>query len=114
GGDGEGNGDYAGGTDGTFQIVPVMDATALDPLWHQDLTQTLTLAAFSDVYGSGDASDYTAQIDWGDGSAPESGIIGTNGTSFWVAGVHLYVTPLGPSYTAQVAITHTSDGNTAV
>jgi hypothetical protein len=60
-----------------------------------------TVASFSDADPGGAASDYTATIDWGDGST-SAGSIGTNGSAFTVNGGHSYDV-LGP-YTIQVQI----------
>lgn len=62
-----------------------------------------TVATFVDANPSGDLADFTATVDWGDGSAPTAGVIsGSPGGTFSVGGSHRYAT-LGPkTITVQV------------
>jgi hypothetical protein len=54
------------------------------------------VATFVDANPGGDLSDFTATIDWNDGSTPTAGTItGTAGGTFSVRGTHSYAT-LGP------------------
>ena len=53
----------------------------------------VTVATFTDAYPDGLPTNYTAVINWGDGSAPTTGtVMGDNGT-FSVSGNHTYATP---------------------
>jgi hypothetical protein len=60
-------------------------------------TGLVTLATFTDADINGTATDYAAQISWGDGTAPEPGVIVDNGLginglrSFSVKGSHVFV-----------------------
>jgi len=62
---------------------------------------TAVIASFTDADPNGVAADYTATINWGDGSALSSGAITANGGGgFNVAGTHMYVCLL---YTSDAA-----------
>jgi hypothetical protein len=55
-----------------------------------------TLATFTDANPGGTTADFTATIDWGDGSTPSAGTVtGATGGPFAVSGAHTYAT-LGP------------------
>ncbi len=56
-------------------------------------------------------SDYTATINWGDGSAPVQGAITGSDGSFTVNGSHTYTTP--GSYTITVAVSYNPDPTNA-
>jgi hypothetical protein len=49
-----------------------------------------TVASFTDADPGGTAGDFTATIDWGDGSTPTTGTIAPLGTGFVVSGSHTY------------------------
>lgn len=51
-----------------------------------------TVATFIDVYAGAVAGDFTATIDWGDGSSASSGSVTLANGTFTVAGSHLYTT----------------------
>ncbi len=76
------------------------------------------VATFADTTGSHAATDYTATIDWGDGST-SSGTVSGSGQSFTVTGNHTYAdeeanesTGDGTSPIMTVTITRTSDAVT--
>ncbi len=69
-----------------------------------------TVATFTDSDPGGTASDYTASIDWGDGSAPLPGSVRASAGGFAVGGSHVYAA--AGSYTATVTITD-AGGSTA-
>jgi hypothetical protein len=48
------------------------------------------VATFTDPGGGGEPSDYSASINWGDGSPATVGTITLTGTTFTVSGSHLY------------------------
>jgi len=48
------------------------------------------VASFTDGNASAPASDFTASIDWGDGSSPSAGTVASNGSGFNVSGSHTY------------------------
>jgi hypothetical protein len=55
-------------------------------------TATLVVASFTDADPNGTLADYTATIDWGDGSS-SAGTIASDGQGGWtVSGSHLYAT----------------------
>jgi len=66
-----------------------------------------TIATFTDPGGPEATGDYSANIDWGDGSTSVGVIIAT-GTSFAVQGTHRYLeeSSLDQPYTITVQITH--------
>jgi hypothetical protein len=53
-------------------------------------TGTVTVATFSDAGGNGPASQYTATIDWGDGTTSPGTITGPSDGAFSVTGSHTY------------------------
>jgi len=67
---------------------------------------TGTVATFSDANPSAPASDFTAMIDWGDGSAPAPGTVSGTAGSYSVNGTHSYATT-GPE---TVKVTIADDG----
>jgi hypothetical protein len=60
------------------------------------------VATFTDADPNGAVSDYSASIDWGDGSPTSAGTIASSGGGFTVSGTHSYVA-LGP-YTLKIHI----------
>jgi len=70
------------------------------------------VATFTDPDAAATASEYSATIDWGDGSATTAGTIGGSAGSFSVSGTHTYAEE-GP-YSVTVTITDVDNaGNTA-
>lgn len=69
-----------------------------------------TVATFTDADPGGTVSDYTASIDWGDGSTATAGTVSAAGTGFAVAGTHTYPAT-GPF--SFVVKTHVCDGGGA-
>jgi hypothetical protein len=66
-----------------------------------------TVATFTDANSTAPVSDFTATIDWGDGSTPTAGTVtqpGGIGTAFVVSGSHTYAEE-GASYSIKVSIT---------
>jgi hypothetical protein len=70
-----------------------------------------TVADFGTTDTSTSASQYSASIDWGDGSAATSGTVSGGGGSFVVSGSHTYADENDAS-DVTVTITDTSNGNT--
>ena len=48
------------------------------------------VATFSDDNPAATTADFNASIDWGDGSPPTAGTVGTSSPAFFVAGSHTY------------------------
>jgi hypothetical protein len=71
-----------------------------------------TLATFSDADPNGVTSDYSAVIDWGDGSPTVAGTVGGSAGAFNVSGTHTYAE--AGSYTVTVAITDEASGSNTV
>jgi hypothetical protein len=72
----------------------------------------VTVATFTDPVPGEDATNYTATIDWGDGTV-EAGIISTNGTGgFDVSGTHLYAEEGTDTVTISIADLDGSSGVT--
>jgi hypothetical protein len=70
-------------------------------------TTNQTVATFTDPAGAEVASEYSASIDWGDGSAPTTGSITVNGATFTVSGSggnHAYSEE--GNYTITVVLNH--------
>jgi RHS repeat-associated protein len=71
------------------------------------------VATFADANPSGGAADFTATIDWGDGTTSPGSVSGPAGGPFAVNGTHLYAsTGLIKTYTVKVSVTDTG-GSTA-
>ena len=60
------------------------------------------VTSFTDADPNGTVADYTATVNWGDGSPPSAGTIAASGSGFTVSGGHTYPA-LGP-YTIKVHI----------
>jgi autotransporter-associated beta strand protein len=79
-----------------------------------------TVATFTDPAGAESVSDYSAMIDWGDGSAPTIGTISFSGGTFTVKGGHTYVEESSANhagsnpYQVTVTISHESSIDTVV
>jgi hypothetical protein len=58
----------------------------------ETLPSTFTLATFRDDSGPEPAGNYTARIDWGDGSAAGNGTVSLNGKTFTITAAHTYAT----------------------
>ena len=56
-------------------------------------SSSIKVATFSDSGGADAIGDYTATIDWGDGSPTSSGTIAVSGSGFSVSGSHAYQKP---------------------
>ncbi len=65
---------------------------------------TGTVATFTDADPFGTASDYSATIDWGDGTPVTAGTIGVSGSTFTVNGTHTYPASGPFVFTVQVSI----------
>jgi PKD repeat protein len=83
-------------------VAPVVEA-GLDQMVDEGTAVSLGPATFTDP-GPGDA--HTATIDWGDGTAPEPGIVSPDKT---VSGDHVYADD--GSYTVTVTVTDDSDAS---
>jgi hypothetical protein len=77
------------------------------------LTVSGALATFTDSVPGTAASDYTATVDWGDGSASSPGTITANGNGFTVTGSHAYGTPGAYTITVTIAVNGNSSQATA-
>ena len=67
----------------------------------------VAVATFTDANPTAPISDFTATIDWGDGSPQSSGVItqpGGVGTSFTVSGTHTYAEESATSLPVQVTV----------
>ena len=52
--------------------------------------QTITVATFTDANPNATASDFTATINWGDGTSTSGTVVAQNGGGFAVEGSHVY------------------------
>ena len=78
---------------GTSMTIPVSLGTSFQG----------AVAAFSDVNTTSLSSDFTATINWGDGSAPTAGVVLGSSGSFSVAGNHTY-TAAGATFPVTVTV----------
>ncbi len=69
-----------------------------------------SVASFTDADPGGTAADYTAQIDWGDGSSSTGSITAGGGNGFVAQGSHSYAT--AGSYQVTVTITDAGGAST--
>jgi hypothetical protein len=116
---------------GSFTAVGSATATVRDAKLTADPTQPIVTATqqtplaavqvskFTDANLTAPLSDFTATIDWGDGSPQSAGQLvqpGGAGTAFFVTGNHTYALPTtAPSPPDTVTVTiHDVDGNTLV
>ncbi|HEV3004995.1 MAG TPA: PKD domain-containing protein, partial [Pirellulales bacterium] len=72
--------------------APLAAAGASIKIARQDSTP-IVVATFTDAGGAESLVNYTATINWGDGSATTSGTITVNGGTFSVTGSHAYQKP---------------------
>ena len=121
--------DSASGTPGFFQAITVTTATIADAKLTADPAQPVVnafqqtplvganVSKFSDANPTAPLSDFTATIDWGDGTPESAGVVvqpGGAGTPFFVTGNHTYANPTTPPalpYVVRVSI-HDVDGKT--
>jgi hypothetical protein len=66
------------------------------------VASNVVVATFTDMGGAQAGSDYSVLINWGDGSAPTSGIVTGSPAAFAVTGTHTYAAP--GRFLAQVTI----------
>jgi len=67
-----------------------------------------SIANFTDTYTASTSADFTASIDWGDGSSSTGGIIGGGGGTFAVSGAHTYTAP--GTFSVSVTLTQKAPG----
>lgn len=105
------SGGGGGGGGGTEQPITATGGQALTGV--ESASVSGTVATFTDPDAAAQASDYSASIDWGDGSSAGTGTITKNQDgSFSVSGSHTYADE--GSYTIKATITDTGDAsNTA-
>jgi hypothetical protein len=70
---------------------------------------TSTVATFTSTNTFSQASEFSATINWGDGSAPSAGTIVGSGGSFAVVGTHIYATT-SAGFPFTVSIQHNGPG----
>lgn len=105
-----------GGADGSVTLhMPAvvtdaaLSATGVKATMNAGKSQTKLVANFKDADPAGTTSDYSATINWGDGTSTTGGLIAPNGTGGWsVTGSHKYAKP-GNGYSVSVTI-HDSGG----
>jgi hypothetical protein len=69
------------------------------------VANNVQVATFTDAGGAQAISNYTATIDWGDGTPPSSGGIALSGTTFAVTASHTFAAP--GKFTVHVTVTDT-------
>jgi hypothetical protein len=79
---------------------------------HASNTGTVTLATFTDASSFGTASDYHAQINWGDGQSSAGTVGWVDGTTWAVTGSHVYAYTGPAPHPLQVSI-QDAGGSTA-
>ncbi len=72
-------------------IDATLSATGVPVSLQQSLTlNNVAVATFSDSGGAEPAANYTATIDWGDGTTADVGNVNASGGTFTVTGSHIY------------------------
>jgi hypothetical protein len=96
-------------------LTPIPDVISASPVTVAPQTTaksfTAPVATFTDSYLTA-PSNFTASINWGDGTAPAPGAISQSGSTFTVAGTHTYAAH--GSYSATVTITSIAGVSTSV
>jgi hypothetical protein len=67
-----------------------------------------SIANFTDTYTASTSADFTASIDWGDGSSSTAGMIGGGSGTFAVSGAHTYTAP--GTFSVNVTLTQNAPG----
>jgi hypothetical protein len=99
-----GTGRSVGGTQTTPDIADAPLTVSPLPLSVAAVTQfSGNVATFTDADPGGTVSDYTATIDWGDGSPVDTATVVAQGGGFAVTGSHTYAT--AEPFTATVQVT---------
>lgn len=78
-------------------VAPVL--AAIDVSLVAGVPSLVTVGAFTDVGGPEPIGNYTATIDWGDGTAPSAGAISLSGSTFTAHGTHTYAQASTPEHT---------------
>jgi uncharacterized protein (TIGR03118 family) len=74
----------------TMADADVLTATGATITPTQNSPFTGTVATFTDAFAGAVAADFTATIDWGDGSSTSTGAVTLAGGTFTVSGTHTY------------------------
>ena len=86
--------------------VDVLDASITGTPGNFSATSFVTtnpvVASFTEVYPGAAVGEFSASIDWGDGSVPSAGVISESGGVFTVSGTHVYQNAGTDSVTIQV------------
>jgi hypothetical protein len=91
--------------------INIVSATAVPVAATEGNAFSGTVANFNATDTTTLAAQYTATINWGDGSPLDTGTVSGGGGSFTVSGTHTY-TDENAASSATVTITDTSNGNT--
>ena len=83
--------------------------TTINAVTNQALTN-VTVATFTDTDTVSPSSDFTATINWGDGTALTTGTVNGSGGSFSVTGSHIYTSPTSPTDTVTVVLSDRAPG----
>jgi uncharacterized protein (TIGR03118 family) len=105
--------DLGGASATATSPASVTDANTLTPIGSSTLATTEgqtasgVLATFSDAYAGNPASDFSAGVDWGDGTTTSATVSG-QAPVFTVTGSHVYAE--AGVYTAKVVLSHKAPG----
>ena len=83
--------------------------TTINAVTNQALTN-VTVATFTDTDLVSPSSDFTATINWGDGTATTGGTVNGSAGSFSVTGSHIYTSPTSPTDTVTVVLSDRAPG----
>ncbi len=100
---------------GLAQVAPLLTPVTRSPAFVAGTLYSQVVASFSDANLKAFAGQFTATINWGDGSASSAGVISADGAGFDVTGSHTYnfTTPSTVTEPVTVTITDTITGATA-
>src|SRR5262249_31292894 len=96
---------------GQFDTTRTLTATGVTFTDTQNVALTATVATFTDTDGVQPPSDYTATINWGDGTPTTLGVITGAAGNYTVTGTHTYA--IAGSIPVTIHIVDTADGDTA-
>ncbi|HWB07592.1 MAG TPA: TIGR03118 family protein [Pirellulales bacterium] len=92
--------------------APLVAAGINVPLQQSLTVNNLQIASVTDTGGAEAAADYTATIDWGDGTATTTGAVSVSGNTIGVAGSHSYT--MAGRYHVSVTVTDEGGASTVV
>jgi len=95
-------------------VDPSISAAGMPVAGAEGSPLTVTVATFADPDTAAVAREYSATIDWGDGSPTSTGVITGSASSFSVTGIHTYAEENAYSVTVAITDVDTPSNNATV